>query len=391
MPLQHRRIPRVALIIESKREYGRRILDGIARYLQENEPWEIFIEPRSLHDPAPQWLTDWQGDGIIARIMDDHALNQVKQKGIPLVNLKGIVSDAVNPPDFSVNRFSIGQMAAAHLMERQFRNFAFAGFRDTRWSELIFEGFSQTLKEHGFECDTFHNTLQFTDSYREVAMEREIDVTAEWLRTLPAPVGIVAADDYLGIQLLSACHKIGRKVPDQAAVLGLGDDATLCRLTSPTLSSLRYNEELLGFKAAELLDRRMHGDTTPHFPEKIEPLGITVRHSTDVTAIQDPLVRDALGWIRENVTRDIRLDDLVRHLEISKSTLERRFRKVLKRSVYDTILDWRMRHVMELLSGTDMPIKKIAHVSGFRHLEHLNNLFKQRIGVSPSQFRSQTK
>lgn len=384
--LTSKRARRVALIIESKRAYGRRILDGISKYLQQTEPWEIFIEPRSLHDPVPGWLFSWQGDGIIARIMDDQALTKIKQRGIPLVNIKGTLTDSVNLPDFSIDRFAIGKMAAEHLIERQFQNFAFAGFK-ARWSDLIFQGFSETVKKYGFSCNEYRDTLKFTDSYREVAMEQEIDQTAEWLKTLPPPVGIVAADDYLGIQVLSACRKIGLKAPDMAAVLGLGDDETLCNLCSPTLSSLRFNEQLLGLKSAQKLDLLMRGEAIDSEPELIPPLGITVRHSTDVEAVSDDVVRNALSFIRENINQNINIENLVESLDVPRSTLQRRFKKVLGRSVYETILDWRLRRVMELLTQTDITVKQIARLTGFRFVEHLNGLFKHKTGMTLITYR----
>lgn len=380
------RMRRVALIIESKRAYGRRILDGIASYMREIEPWEIFIEPRALHDPAPRWLFSWQGDGIIARIMDDKVLTKIKERGIPLVNIKGTLTDADNVPDFSIDRFAIGKMAAEHLIERRFRNFAFAGFKAV-WSDLIYQGFSETLEKYGFSCNEYRDTLKFTDSYREVAMEREIDQTAQWLKTLPAPVGIVAADDYLGIQILSACRKIGLKVPDMAAVLGLGNDETLCNLCSPTLSSLHYNEQLLGRKSAEKLDLLMRGEPVNPDPELILPLGITVRHSTDVEAVDDELVRSALSFIRENLNRNINIDNLVESLGVPRSTLQRRFKKALGRSVYETILDWRLQRVMELLAHTNITVKQIARLTGFRFVEHLNGLFKLKTGMTLLTYR----
>src|SRR5882762_4897964 len=60
--------PRVALLIESSRAYGRGLLLGVARYVREHGRWSIFLQERSLGDLSPGWLEDWEGDGIIARI-----------------------------------------------------------------------------------------------------------------------------------------------------------------------------------------------------------------------------------------------------------------------------------------------------------------------------------
>ena len=65
-----RRIRRVALLIESSRNYGRGILRGIARYAHVQGPWSCFTQERELHSGLPEWLAGWRGEGIIARIED---------------------------------------------------------------------------------------------------------------------------------------------------------------------------------------------------------------------------------------------------------------------------------------------------------------------------------
>jgi LacI family transcriptional regulator len=67
------RLPRVALLIESSRTYGRGILRGIAQFAHERGSWSFFIEERELHSGIPTWLKRWKGHGIIARIEDQRA------------------------------------------------------------------------------------------------------------------------------------------------------------------------------------------------------------------------------------------------------------------------------------------------------------------------------
>src|SRR3954470_24245334 len=60
--------PHVALIGETSLAPGREILMGIARYVREHRPWGTFPEPRSLEQVLPDWLSTWNGQGIIARV-----------------------------------------------------------------------------------------------------------------------------------------------------------------------------------------------------------------------------------------------------------------------------------------------------------------------------------
>ena len=52
MPTPRRkRIPRVALLIETTRSYTRGMLAGVRRYVAENGPWSTFVELRVVTPP----------------------------------------------------------------------------------------------------------------------------------------------------------------------------------------------------------------------------------------------------------------------------------------------------------------------------------------------------
>src|SRR5256714_15001866 len=60
------RLRHVALIVESAVAPRRMMLSGVARYIQEHEPWAIYLKPFGVEQSLPNWLRDWHGDGIIA-------------------------------------------------------------------------------------------------------------------------------------------------------------------------------------------------------------------------------------------------------------------------------------------------------------------------------------
>ncbi|MDO4569557.1 MAG: DNA-binding transcriptional regulator [Planctomycetia bacterium] len=385
---QNRKVRRVAVLIETTRAYGRRIMDGIAAYVRENPFWQIFVEPRALYDPLPHWLKTWDGDGIIARVGSPKDRQALEQLGLPVVHLKGVekVSKGLMP-DIYTDRQAVGQLAATHLIERHFRHFAFVGIPNCSWSNLELAGFQKTLEEASLSCHVFQHKKGILKNYRDGAMEDEIDMVSQWLKTLPMPIGILAADDFLGVQLLSACYQLGIHVPEMAAVVGVGDEETVCRLAFPTLSSVRPNEHLIGRKAAALLDRLMEGYFERPDPEKIPPLKVVTRHSTDVQAVDDPVVRQALAFIRENISEPIGVQDILDHVNVSRSVLQRRFQKECQKSIYETILDTKIRFVMELLTDTDFTMRKVARIAGFKHVVHLNSIFKQKTGTTLSEYR----
>lgn len=111
------------------------------------------------------------------------------------------------------------------------------------------------------------------------------------------------------------------------------------------------------------------------------------RQSTDTLAVDDPDVRAALRFIRENACDVIRVDDVLREVPISRSLLERRFREAIGRSPHAEIRAVQLRRAAELLTETDVPLKRIAQLAGFAHMEYLSYFFKRSTGESPRDYR----
>jgi LacI family transcriptional regulator len=89
-----------------------------------------------------------------------------------------------------------------------------------------------------------------------VALQREL---REWVRRLPNPCGVFAANDALAVQMLNACAAENRRVPDEIAVVGVDNDNEICENAQPTLTSVIPDWEQSGHKAASLLDKVLHG------------------------------------------------------------------------------------------------------------------------------------
>lgn len=111
---------------------------------------------------------------------------------------------------------------------------------------------------------------------------------------LPTPIGLMAATDPIGIRIMNVCRHINIRIPDDIAVLEVDNDVHLCSVAMPTLSSLDHNAVTIGYEVARLLDLRMEGEATPPFPIMISPGKIFTRQSTDLIAVEDPLVAEIL-------------------------------------------------------------------------------------------------
>jgi LacI family transcriptional regulator len=201
----------------------------------------------------------------------------------------------------------------------------------------------------------------------------------------------MACNDMRGQQVLDACRAGEVAVPDDVAVVGVDNEEVLCDLSDPPLSSVLPNAERIGYEAAALLDQMMDGKKVQAKPAFIEPIGVVTRRSTDVLAIEDRPIAVAARFIREHACEGIDVSDVLRAVSMSRSALDRHFIKIMGRSPKDEILRVRLNRAKQLLAETDFPQALIAEKIGFEHIEYLSRIFKKRIGITPSEFRSQSR
>jgi LacI family transcriptional regulator len=207
------------------------------------------------------------------------------------------------------------------------------------------------------------------------------------VRQLPKPLGIMAGNDIRGMQMLDACRLAGVAVPEEAAVVGVDNEELVCLVAYPPLSSVIPDAYRIGYEAAELLDLMMKGGRATELLRTIPPLNVAVRQSSDVTAIANPCLANAMRFIREHACDGIGVDDVLDHLAVSRSVLQRLFRKQFDRTILDCITGVRIARVKQLLTETDLPLTIIARRAGFNYMEYLSNTFRRQTGRTPSAFR----
>jgi LacI family transcriptional regulator len=176
-------------------------------------------------------------------------------------------------------------------------------------------------------------------------------------------------------------------VPEQVAILGVDNDDLICRLCTPPLSSVMPNAEAVGFRAAETLAKLMDGQQDVQPVSLLPPIGIATRQSTDVVAINDRAVADALQYIRLHACEGLTVDEVVGANKVSRSTLERQVRKFLRRTPQEEIRRVQVNRAQELLMTTKLSLEKIAPMCGFEHPEYLHVVFKRVTGQTPGEFR----
>lgn len=378
---------KIALIYDARRTYDLKVMAGVAAYLQEGHHYSVFIEENALKDQRLPDLRSWDGDGIIADFDDPAVARLVTQARLPVVGYGGgygwYMEGSV--PYFYTNNKAIATLAADHLHYRGFKHFAYCGYARSPingWSRERQDAFVKYLKKRAGSCaifDKFHRPNQSWAS-----MQRSL---GEWLCKLPKPLGIMAANDHRGRQILEACRTYEMMVPDEVAVVGVDNDELLCRLSSPPLSSVEQGARKLGYTAASLLDGMIRGRNPRKRHYVIDPVSVITRQSTDVLAIDDPKVAQAMAFIRDHASEGIKVSEVVNAVSISRSGLESRVASALGYSIHHAIRHTKLERASRLVSETDMPLKQIASETGFASVQHMTTLFVKAFGHTPGKYR----
>jgi LacI family transcriptional regulator len=385
-------MPQVALLLETSTEYGRGLLRGIVRYSRLHGPWSLYVAPGHLEQALPK-PNSWSGTGIIARMHSPEMAKQIRATGLPFVASS---LDEFRSPrrgdkfgEIRTNSAGIARMAAAHLVERSLRQFAFCGFHGCAWSSFREEVFSRCLGEQGFECHMHRielgNWMHWANWIED--WEHEQRILMAWLKSLPKPVGLMACNDICGRAVLQACAAAGLRVPDDVAVVGVDNDELMCELSSPPLSSIALDVETAGYEAARLLDSLMSGRSAEERIVQVEPVYVVTRQSTEVVAPGDPCVATALQFIRNHAGQPIGVSHVVEQAGVSRRTLERRFLRALGRSISSEITQRRLERAKRLLLETDLPSYRVGTAAGFGTTKTFNRVFRSAAGVSPQHFR----
>jgi LacI family transcriptional regulator len=352
-------------------------------------------EPRLLQDwivhphPGPATLAGWrallrdqQPDAVLScQPPAKRILPELQKRGLPLVF---IATQVAHPaPWLLLDNAAIGRMAAEHFLERHFQEFAYIGYADPALYPQRGAGFAERLQ--WAQCQP--RQLQLEQERLLPNRAQCPQVVLDFLRALPRPCALFAADDDLAAVVLELCQQSGIAVPQHLAVLGTGDDSLVCHLAHPPLSSIRLPYRELGRRAAGLLL-----GWRPTLPQEsyrlvLPPLGITLRQSTAVMRQSDPLVAKAVHYIEANLAQRITISTLRDHLGVTTPILLAHFREQLRTTPAAEMRRLRIERAKHLLVTTPAPMKTIAGRCGFSNIFHFMTTFKQLTGMSVCEYR----
>jgi LacI family transcriptional regulator len=293
---------------------------------------------------------------------------------------------------------AIGALAAGHLIECAIQHFAYLGRGETLYREEEFapgprrypverlEGYRSVLSGHSHE--PLAHFLSGHPLWRKGEWRRVQAEVEGFLKSLPAPCGLFVADDSLAAVALKAAVAIGRPVPESLAVIGYGDDHSYCYAGCPALSSIRHPAGEIGLRAARLLWLQMSGEAAGLVGEVVPVTEVVPRGSSEMLAIDDPRVREWVGWVRRLAPRHpLRVSELAEHAGVSLSTLKAAFATALGHSPKEEITRVRMAHLHHLLRQPGLSLAAIAVRMGFPSAHELARFCRTHSGLPPEALR----
>lgn len=376
--------PQVAVLVSTSTAWGRRLIQGVVNYAHQRGPWALWCEPSTFH-PEVHVPAGWQGHGIIARVATQSMARHIQGTGLPCVNISAIDVEGATFPRVMPDFRRLARMAAEHLLDRGFQNFAYYGPRQRSLVQYHYEGFAAALREAGRACIPYRPRPRPPGLSPWLARHNDL---MRWVTSLPKPVAMLTWFVECGRDVIEACRQAGVLVPEEVAVLACDDDPLLCEACLPPLSGITSSSEQSGYQAAALLDRLMRGKRPPRRPILIEPTSVIPRRSTDTLAIDNADLAQAIAFIRTHAGESIRVSDVLRRVPFSRRQLEQEFHRVLGRSPAQEIRRMHLQRARRLLAETDLSIPDVAASSGFNSPEHFARSFRAQFGRPPLKYRS---
>lgn len=277
------------------------------------------------------------------------------------------------------------ELAVAHLQARGFRHLT--TFRFDHWGAQRERHFREVAARLGAQLEPGWWSDVAVPSSRE---DRPAAIM-QWLSNLPKPCGIFALCDEWARCLARYARAAQLRIPEDVALLGVDNDLFECEVESPALSSVAVPWYSMGESAARLVQQGLRGARDEAQSVLTPPLEVVVRRSSDVLAIEDPLVAAAVRWIHGNFSSRMTVPAVARAVRSARQRLERRFRQSLGRTVLEEVRRTRVEGARRLLSTTQLPLADVARRSGFTTAALLSVAFRREVGISPGAYRKRAR
>lgn len=350
-----------------------------------NYGWHVVeIEYEHSNRPIADYIRTWNPAGCIlsCSALTKPLAPEVFRR-LPTVyldpdeeTLRGRHHCVINDPQ------PIARQAYRELSSLGCASYAYVGWNEpTPWSEGRREAFEHLVRADGKPFSAF--TESWTAKDRLHFHKR----LAAWLKKLPKPCGVFAANDDTASQVADACHFCGLEVPQQVALIGVDNLEIICENAMTSLSSIEIDFLQAGRLCADFLAELL---ANPKLPAENRPFGpgqIVRRQSTRNLTRADPRVTRVLERIRREACLGLTAADVIADIGLCRRAAEQRFRQTTGVSILEEINRIRLEHVYTLLKKPDYPISLIAQQCGWQSDVFLKKLFKRTTGMTMRDWR----
>jgi len=363
------------IVIAGWHDYNQ--LMGFCRYAHE-AGWTLDTVS-IFQGAAPR---NFRADGMLTTNVFRQDLKMFVRKAasvIPTV-LHGCDDLKLGIPSVECDEAAAGRMAAQHLLDQGHKNFAFFNYSSEIHARLRLQGFQERLREANRDCQVlFRNSATSADM-------------AEWLagrlKTLPKPLGLFAVDDLLAAEAIEAALSRGWRVPEDMAVIGVGNLDLICKYSRIPITSIAMPSEQQSYEAAALLDKLMNGRRPPKKTMILPPTELITRTSTDHLAVTHPAVKRAVDFITQHlVTEPLMPRQIAQATGISTSLLYTLFHQELSCTPSSLVQQLRIRRACHLLLASSEKIGTISDQCGFTNMRTFQRTFFREKGVHPQPWR----
>jgi len=226
-----------------------------------------------------------------------------------------------------------------------------------------------------------------SDTYTQPERGERPAAMVEWLRALPKPCGIFTCTDAWGRTVARYAREAGLRVPEDLALVGADNDVLECELISPPLSSVMIPWQEVGRNAATLVRLTLGNQAVPRRRMVVSPIAVVARRSSDVLAVDDTLVANAVAWIQKHADRRLTVAMVAQAVGGGRQRLERRFRGALDRTIQDEIRRAHVEVARQCLSTSNASMAEVAKRSGFTNASLLSVAFRRELGMPPGVYR----
>ena len=208
-----------------------------------------------------------------------------------------------------------------------------------------------------------------------------------WLKNAPASTSIFCSTDHLARSVAQICREVGRSVPEEIGILGVGNSPLESIFAGVELSSIPLPTKAIGRQVADVLHAQLAGESVPPRSFLIEPLPAVERESTRLPGATDPVLEKARRFIREHFAGNLGVEEVARYAGVSRRTLELRFQKTVGHGPYREIQHLRLQQAEILLRDTDLKILEVALRCGFPEQHRFSAFFRKWKKLAPKEFR----